>query len=158
MDRAEKGLASLYGRIDLKSPMFPFDFTDYYERQMGKNLQRKFLSFGRLIAPERLGKIKRETNRLEIQLQNEMQAESRIVNLDPGYLTTASLIMATAKNFAHRIPLENGIYAHLEFLFGKEEVRCLEWTYPDFENKRYHAFFLEVRRIYLTQLKEKSSF
>lgn len=153
--RAEEMLTLMYGCIDLTSPIFSFDFTDYYEKQMGKDLRRKFLSFGELIEPERLGTIKLETNRLEKEIQEEFHAKHRTVNIDPGYLTPASLIMATAKNFAHRVPLKNGIYAHLEFLFGRDEVRSLDWTYPDFNNKGYQEFFLEVRRIYLSQFKKE---
>ena len=81
---------------------------------------------------------------------------SRIVNLDPGYFTAAALIMATAKDFSHRVPLRDGIYAHLEFLYSKNGIRRLDWTYPDFANPGYEAYFLEVRRAYLRQLKDIS--
>jgi hypothetical protein len=147
-------LVQSYGNVDLESPLIPFDLTDYYEKQMGKDLSRKFLSFERLIPPERLSSIKLETNRMEEQIQEEFMDKRRIINIDPGYLTTASLIMATAKNFAHRVPLRDGIYAHLELLFGRDEVRLLDWTYPDFKNKGYQEFFRKARRIYLSQIKE----
>ncbi len=155
MDVAEEKLIQRYGGCDSRSPLFSFDLTDYYEKQMGPNLSRKFLSFERLVKPERLGAIKGETNRLEKKIQAEFKAGHRIVNLDPGYLRSSSLIMATAKDFAHRIPLQNGIYAHLEFLFGKDEVRMLDWTYPDLKGKGYQEYFLEVRRIYLSQLRKE---
>lgn len=153
---AEKKLVQLYGPPDTRSPLFSFDITHYYENQMGKNLKRMFLSFQRLISPESLSAVKLRTNRLEKEMQEEGEAAHRIVNLDPGYLTAASLIMATAKDFSHRIPLLDGIYAHLEFLFGREEVRVLDWTYPDFREKGYQDYFLGVRRIYLSQLKKSS--
>lgn len=154
--RAEEKLVQRYGVLDLKSPLFSFDFTDYYEKQMGKNLKRKFLSFEKLIEPEKLSAIKLETNRLEEEIREELQASNRIVNLDPGYMTSSALIMATAKDFSHRVPLQNGIYAHLEFLFGKDEVRMLDWTYPDFKSEDYQKYFLAVRRIYLSQLRKNS--
>jgi hypothetical protein len=144
----------MYGILDSQSPLFVFDLTDYYEKQMGKNLKRKFLSFEELVEPEGLSKIKQDTNRLEEDLREEFQNSHRVVNLDPGYLTQAALVMATAKDFSHRIPLQHGIYAHLEFLFGKDEVRTLDWTYPDFKNKGYQEYFLAVRRLYLSQLKK----
>ena len=153
--RSEERLIQIYGNPDSRSPLFSFNFTDYYEKQMGKNLKRKFLSFQNLIEPERLSTIKKDTNRLEEEIREEFQTLHRIVNLDPGYLTSASLIMATAKDFSHRIPLDDGIYAHLEFLFGKDEVRTLDWTYPDFRSEGYQVYFLEVRRLYLSQLKNK---
>lgn len=154
--KVEEGLVDLYGEVDLSSPAFKFNFTDYYEKQMGKDLKRKFLSFVHLIAPEKLSKIKLETNRMEKEIRKEIKAKGRAVNIDPGYLTPSALIVATAKNFAHRIPLQHGIYAHLELLFTKKEIRSLAWTYPDFKTEDYQKYFGEVRRIYLSQLKDST--
>lgn len=151
--KAEEKLIGLYGSVDLKSPFFDFDLTDYYEKQMGKNLRRLFLSFASLYQPESLSEIKLQTNSLEEEIRKEMRENSRIVNLDPGYITSSALIMATAKNFAHRIPLQKGIYAHLEFLFSKRAIKILDWTYPDFKKEDYQRFFLEVRKTYLCQLR-----
>ena len=151
--RAEERLRELYGSVDKESPLFEFKLTNYYEKQMGKNLKRKFLSFAHLISPERLSEIKLQTNELEKEIRKEFQAMQRIVNLDPGYLTPSALVMATVKDFAHRIPLRDGIYAHLEFLFTKKEVRVLSWTYPDYKTEGYQKFFMEIRQIYLSQLR-----
>jgi len=150
--KAEQSLVKLYGPFDLESPLFSFNLTDYYEKQMGKNLERKYLSFVNLICPEKLSEIKIRTNRLEEEVKKYFKAQKRVVNLDPGYITSSSLIMATVKNFAHRIPLQKGIYAHLELLFGKKEVRTLAWTYPDYRQEDYQMFFTRVRQIYLSQL------
>jgi len=153
--RAEERLVELYGPLDLTSQVFTFDFTDYYEKQMDQNLKRKFVSFSNLIFPESLGEIKIRTNALEEEIKEEWKARRRIVNLDPGYMTASALIMATAKDFAHRIPLQHGIYAHLELLFGKNDVRTLSWTYPDFKTESYRMFLLDARRIYLSQLQNQ---
>ena len=149
---AEEKLKQLYGPIDLISPTFAFDITDYYEKQMGKSLKREFLSFERLISSESLSQIKLHTNQLEEEIRVALKAGKRVVNLDPGYLTSSALIMATTKNFAHRIPLQKGIYAHLELLFTRKEARPLDWTYPDYKKEGYQKFFMDVRRIYLSQL------
>lgn len=154
---AEDYLFQTFGPIDLKSPLFEFNFTDYYEKQMGKNLKRKFISFDPLYLPEKLSEIKVKTNTLEEKIREELKVSYRAVNLDPGYLTPSALITATAKDFAHRIPLRLGIYAHLELLFSKKGARTLEWTYPDFKTEGYQKFFLEVRKIYLEQLKRVKS-
>lgn len=61
--------------------------------------------------------------------------------------------MATVKDFAHRVPLQHGIYGHLEFLFGKKMIRTLDWTFPDFKTEEYQSFFLSVRKIYMEQVK-----
>jgi len=110
------------------------------------------MSFVRLISPETLSEIKIRTNALEEEIREEMKQTRRVVNIDPGYLTASALIMATAKDFAHRVPLQDGIYAHLELLFAKNVVRTLDWTYPDYKTEGYQKFFLDVRRIYLPQV------
>jgi len=155
LKKAEEYLIQHFGQVDFSSLLFEFNFTDYYEKQMGKELKRKFVSFAHLYTPEKLSEIKIQTNELEEKIKEEFKKDFRVVNLDPGYLTSSALILATVKDFAHRVPLKNGIYAHLEFLFSKEGIKTLDWTYPDFKSKDYQDFFLEVRKIYLSQLKLK---
>jgi len=150
--KAEERLIRLYGYLDITSPLITFNFTDYYEKQMGKNLKRQFLSFANLISPEKLGEIKLRTNGFEEEIREELKEGRRVVNLDPGYLTQASLIMATAKGFAHRIPLQQGIYAHVELLFSKKDIKTMDWTYPDYRSEEYKEFFLKTRQIYISQL------
>jgi len=152
-NRAEKLLAERWGPIEERSSLFDFTWTDYYERQMGPGLKRYFLSFEPLILPEAISSIKLTTNQLEERIKKEFGSSHRIVNLDPGYVTPAALIMATMKNFAHRIPLVNGVYAHLEILFSRQGIRVLEWTYPDFRTSTYYDFFLKTRKKLAFQLK-----
>lgn len=153
-ERAKSLLVGVHGPVDLESLSFDFDFTDYYEKDMGPGLKRRFMSFAKLTGPEKLAAIKVETNGFEERLRGEAGKGLRAVNLDPGYLTASALLMATAKDFSHRIPLALGIYAHLEFLFTKTDVRFLDWTYPDLRQDGCKRFFLEVRRTYLAQLKD----
>jgi len=151
---AEKELKDLFGPLDLESREFDFTYTDYYSKQMGGvSLSRKFLSFEKLIDPEALSEIKITTNHLEDKLRKKHLSSHRVVNIDPGILNSSSLIMATVKDFAHRVPLNQGIYGHLELLFGKGEVRPVDWTYPDFKDETYHSFLLKVRKKYLCQVK-----
>jgi Domain of unknown function (DUF4416) len=149
----EEALQASYGPVDFKSAAFRFDQTDYYDQQMGRGLSRLFLSFSRLVPPESLSSIKVCTNSLEKEIRKSLAREERVVNIDPGILTASALIMATAKDFAHRIPLSNGIYAHLELLFSRKAARLLPWSYPDFRQEGYQRYFLEVRQAYLRQLK-----
>jgi hypothetical protein len=152
--KSEERLVAAFGPVDGRSPRFEFDQTDYYEAQMGTGLKRSFISFERLIDPESLSEIKIRTNDLENEIRREFRAELRIINLDPGYITPAALIMATAKNFSHRIPLRSGIYGHLEFLYTKTGIRKLDWTYPDFAKEGYQSYFLALRKRFLAQIKE----
>lgn len=154
LKKAKENLCAFFGSVDFESPLFDFDLTNYYEKEMGKELKRKFLSFESLVSPERLSAIKLETNALEEKIKKELNASLRVVNLDPGYLTSSALVMATAKDFSHRIPLQCGIYAHLELLFTKTGIKILDWTYPDFRKEEYQKFFREVRKRYLEQLKK----
>jgi hypothetical protein len=152
--RSTTNLIESFGPIDHTSKLMAFKFTDYYEKQMGEGLKRRFVSFAEIVPPDTLSEAKIKTNRLEEEIKKEFGSVKRIVNLDPGYMTASALILATAKDFSHRIPLQKGIYAHLELLFGKNEVKALNWTYPDYRTEEYQRFFLEVRKKYLKQLKD----
>ncbi len=153
LEAAATALAEAFGPVDYRSPVFPFNITEYYQKQMGPGLKRIFLSFDELVSPDQLSAIKHQTNAMEDGIRLTSGEERRVVNIDPGVLTASALIMATTKDFAHRVPLAQGIYGHLEFLFSKSAVKFLDWTYPDFRQPGYQSFFLEVRRIYLGQLK-----
>ncbi len=155
-EQAEVSLSEKFGPVDLASSSFPFTYTDYYQTQMGPVLYRAFVSFARLIQPEELAGIKVWTNHLEESFSLRFPTPSRPVNLDPGYLSASALVMATAKDFSHRIPIGQGIYAHLELLFTRKGVKLLDWTYPDFKEPGYQEFFLRMREIYLRQLRDKS--
>ncbi len=154
-DEARRRLVEEWGRVDSESAPFPFDLTDHYGAEMGEGLTRRFVSFEALIAPETLPSLKIRAIELEETLREERGAAGRPVNIDPGYLTAAALIMATAKNFAHRVPLAQGIYAHLEFLFTKTGVKTLEWTYPDLKREPAQAYFRSVRESFLRQIRER---
>ena len=146
-------LIQLYGPLDTESQLFSFTYTDYYKKQMEGALKRKFISCTNLYSPDKLSEIKLKTNNLEDEIALEIKSNKRVVNIDPGILSAASLIMATVKDFSHRIPMQKGIYGHLEFLFGKDSVKILPWTYPDYRSPEYHDYFLNVRELYLKQHK-----
>jgi hypothetical protein len=151
---AEARLERLFGPIDARGPLVPFLGTDYYEPEMGSGLFRRFCSFADLVSPERLPDIKIQTNALEDALRKEAGPRGRTVNLDPGILTGSALFFATTKEFSHRPPLQKGIYAHLELLFGKTGARRLDWTYPDFRTEDHIPFFLSVRKSYLEAVRQ----
>lgn len=147
-------LARIAGPVDGESERFAFDATDYYEREMGKPLHRWFVSFRALIDPARLAEIKQRTNEIEKRsASGEGSSVRRNVNLDPGYLTGASLVLATTKNFSHRIYIGDGIYAEVTLLFRKDGFTYFDWTYPDFRSGRYGEFLLQVRKSYLQQIR-----
>jgi hypothetical protein len=145
-------LVAHFGSVDMVSPWYPFDFTDYYEAEMGRPLFRRMLSFARLVDPGRLPDIKRTTNALE---RRRSEAGLRRVNLDPGYLVHAQFVLATGKNYAHRIYIGSGIYADLTLMFHKGSFESLPWTYPDYADRRIQRFLLLVRKRYGYNLQER---
>lgn len=144
--RGVEALVAAYGPTDLESAVLPFDCTDYYEAEMGPGLLRQFVSFTRLIDPASLADVKLHTNAMEKQWTAPGPGLRRRVNLDPGYITPAKLVLATTKDFAHRIYLHSGIYAEVTLNFTKTGFRHFDWTYPDFKSGRYDAFLSAVRR------------
>ncbi len=149
LEEVEYLLAKRLGKVDIKSEIFPFDFTDYYKKEMGTNISRQFLCFKELINPEKLSDIKIWTNELENEIKCYRKSDvARPINLDPGYLTHCNLILASAKDYYHRIHLQNGIYAEVTLFYQHEVFKNLPWTYPDFQTEEYKNFFLKVRTLY----------
>lgn len=149
LEEVEYLLAKRLGKVDIKSEIFPFDFTDYYKKEMGTNISRQFLCFKELINPEELSDIKIWTNELENEIKCYRKSDvARPINLDPGYLAHCNLILASAKDYYHRIHLQNGIYAEVTLFYQHEVFKNLPWTYPDFQTEEYKNFFLKVRTLY----------
>ncbi len=144
---AAEALGREFGPPDRGSAVWPFDGTDYYREELGPGPVRAFLAFPGAFPPDGLAGRKLLTNRLEKELASSLGGPwPRPVNLDPGYLTPAKLVLASAKNFSHRIYLSDGIYAEVTLQYKKGGFRTLPWTFPDFASGRYDAFFLELRK------------
>jgi len=151
-EQAEKKLTQKFGLVDFTSPLLPFNCTDYYKKKMQMNLKRKFISFASLIGPEKIVEIKLFTNRLEENFFRPHSKQRRL-NLDPGYITLAKLVLATSKNFQHRIYLGKGIYAEITLRYKRGKgFTCWEWTYPDYRSKEYIEIFDHLREIYRHQV------
>lgn len=152
VDRCGQLLDARYGRVDVRRGPYPFDFTSYYDASMGTPLERHFLSFSDLIEPERLAEIKIETNEIEGELARQDARVARPVNLDPGYLEPAKVVLASTKNFYHRILISSGIYAEVTLHFEKGAWQSFPWTFPDYRSRRYDEFFSEIRTKYRRQI------
>ena len=121
-----------FGDEDYQSPETPFEHTDYYRKEMGYPLFRRFLSYERPVHPGDLVEIKLFTNQLEMDsAENGM----RRVNLDPGCLGLGQFVLATGKPVAHRIYLGEGIYAYLALIYENGSFQALPWTYPDYASE-----------------------
>lgn len=145
-----ESLVGEYGLVDFVSPMKPFTYTDYYCREMGGRVERRFISFVALMRPELLPDVKLRTNALEKVFS---RAEGRKVNIDPGYISPAHVILATGKAYAHRPYLRDGIYADLTLVYGDRYFQMLPWTYPDYGERETREMFKTIRTKYMAQLK-----
>jgi hypothetical protein len=151
-EAALKKLTAKFQDIDQTSIIVDFDYSNYYESEMGKGLRRFWVSFDKLIFSQEIADIKVFTNSIE----DEFSAGGRrIINIDPGYLTAASIVLATTKNFSHRIYLSKGIYAEITSIYKAHRFIKLPWSYPDYMSDTALSFFENIRQIYLKQLKAK---
>lgn len=153
LSEVEQKLIDQFGKIDFESELLPFDYTDYYEPEMGEKLMRKFVSFERLLDPGEIAQAKLFTNELEAKFLFP-NTTNRRVNIDPGYITFAKLVLVTTKDHAHRIYLRDGIFAEITLAFRNKTFSSCEFTYPDYRTESYIAIFNQIRNIYRRQLRE----
>jgi len=155
----KEALIKKFSKVDLESNIQPFNFTNYYEQEFGKDLIQKLFSFDSLMKPEQLPEIKKITNDLENNLINkntkkDISLHRRKINLDPGYISLDKFILASTKNGPSRIYLNNGIYAEITLRFiNKSFVPC-EYTYPNYKTVEYINFLNTVRQRYKLQLRK----
>ncbi|MGD9646951.1 MAG: DUF4416 family protein [Pirellulales bacterium] len=147
LDWAREQAEAAWGLLDAASPRFEFAETDYYTAEMGPGLLKQFFVFAPSNRwPERLAAVKRQTNDWEQAYANlGRHPEPRPLNLDPGYLTLAKLVLASTKDHAHRIYLADGIYAEVTLHRKHGRWQATEWTFPDYRRSEYHDFFSACR-------------
>jgi len=147
LDWARRRAETAFGPIELESKTFRFDkFTNYYATSMGDVLFKRLWGFRQLIDPATLPDIKRLSNDWEAEYTaNDSGLVARPLNLDPGYVTLAKLILASTKDHAHRIYLRDGIFAETTLMFTKKQWMPLPWTYPDYQSPEYHEFLYRCR-------------
>lgn len=146
---AESLLEDEFGPIDYRSEVLPFNYTSYYDEEMGSDIERYFIAFQELVAPDLLAPIKLRTNELETRFTEEGK---RKINLDPGLLSLGKLILASTKDNAQRIPLSRGIYGEITLIYKKKKYQALPWTYPDYQSPEYSKILQEIRSLYKRQI------
>ncbi|MDP2920870.1 MAG: DUF4416 family protein [Candidatus Omnitrophota bacterium] len=159
---AERFFIRDFGPIDYKSPALNFNYTDYYKEEMSSPLKRVFISFKKPIPPEKIADIKLLTNSIEqkfairtnssrLRSKNIVRASGasrelkRRINIDPGYISDSKLILATTKDYFHRIYLRNGIYGEVTLRWRKGGFEPFEWTYPDYKSTEYITILNTIR-------------
>lgn len=157
-DLARGALEEHYGPIDCVSEVLAFTYTTYYEKQMGANLLRQFVTLARLIDPAELAAVKHRTNALEEQIGQTPAGcavgVARPINLDPGYIEPSKLVLASTKNYSHRIYIGQGMYAETTLQYHKGQWKTWPFTYPDYASGHYDAFLQHARNLLLEQLNQ----
>lgn len=147
-------LEEAFGPAELASLPLPFTHTAYYDDELGTPLWRRVLAFARLVPQDRLKEAKARTNALEDRLARP--DGRRRVNLDPGLLTQERLVLATGKNFTHRIYLGDGIFGDLTLVFQAGSWQTLPWTFPDYASPEMTHILTDIRCRYRRDLREAS--
>jgi hypothetical protein len=143
-----------FGPAALVSPRFDFVATNYYEPTMGQGIRKCFWAFERLMDPAALADLKLLSNDWEAEYaRTHRHGEPRPLNLDPGYITLAKLVLASTKDHTHRIYLSRGIFAEITLFYRRHRWEHHDWTFPDYRRDDYQQFFTECREYYHRRLK-----
>ncbi|GBE04742.1 MAG TPA: DUF4416 family protein [Nitrospirae bacterium] len=145
-ERLKDELQKLYGPLDMQSPVWDWAHTDYYLNEMGEGLKRQFIFFKELIDPGAVSAIKLKTIELENQHLNENKG--RWINIDPGYLDSARVVLVSAKDFSHRVYIGNSIYAEATLVYSGNNYQTMPYTYPDFMTDKCFELFKKARALY----------
>lgn len=142
-----------FGEIDKKSAPHAFPYPAFYNQEMGDNISRQFIAMKKLVARGQLVTHKLYTNDLEHEISKVHGQSARLANIDPGHLAAEKFVLATGKNYTHRIYLDQGVFADLTLMFKDGQYRPLPWTYPDYGENPANSFLNALRSEYLTQVK-----
>jgi hypothetical protein len=152
---ARQKAETAWGPVDGESPAFEFRETDYYEPTMGPGIRKVFFTFARPFDCERLVDVKLQSNQWEEEYARSAgHAEPRPLNLDPGYITLGKLVLASTKDFAHRVYLARGIYAEVTLYYRHGRWEHHAFTFADYRREDYQRFFSECRDALHRRLRE----
>ncbi len=153
--QVRKILQKKYGQIDQACNYDFSAFTRFYRKEMGDALHKTIVSFQPLIEKDETYWLKHYSNNLELEFANQIDdSKKRNVNIDPGYLTEAKIILLTTKNYAHRIYIGQGIFAEITLTYRKDSFTTNSWTYPDYKSEQVIHYFNDVRNLFREQLKK----
>ena len=141
-DEAVSLLKEKFGEIILETKPYNFDFTDYYEEEMGKNLVKRFIVFKKEIDKKELAKIRKITGEIEDKFRVNGK---RQINLDPGYISNEEVVLASVKEKSFKEKLGNNIYSHRVYSFENNKIKIFFHTFPDYKTEENKKFFLSVR-------------
>lgn len=145
----EARLEEHFGPVEYRSPEMPFEHTHYYEKEFGTPLIRRILSFERLLPLDRL----RDAKLFAVELERECASDGkRLFNLDPGLVTLERVVLATGKNFTHRIYQGGGVWADLTLMYTGGDWVDFPWTFPDYAAANMRDMLTKIRSGYKNKL------
>lgn len=143
----------ILGPIELQSAWYPFNQSDYYEKELGKNLRRCLVSFKNIFEPHRLAELKQLAVELEHLYPSPLPSPTRgegegkrSINVDPGYVDLFKVVLASGKAGGQKVALAKDVHAYTLLRYEKGGWHPFEWTYPDFKEPTYHKDLLEIRK------------
>ena len=156
-ESALKDVIENFGSIKIISEEYLFSHSIYYKEEMGENLKKRFLVFENMIERDYLVEVKKITDEIEKKYLDEKG--NRKINIDPAILNLENFILATNKNFTHRIYLRDGVFADLTLIYKKKKGYTeLDWTYADYSSEETKSFLNNVRDLFYNELIESSPF
>jgi len=149
LNHVQQTLEREFGGALLVSPSSKWDYSLHYKDELGWPLLRQFVFFKNVIDPETLADIKVKTNEIEDSFSDNGK---RQINLDPGYLTLAKIVLASTKNYAHRVYLRKGIYGEITLFYQDGIFKPHIFTYRDYQEKSCIDMFMHARKLFKKQL------
>lgn len=143
---AVKVIEKKLGRVAFETIEIPCSKPEIYREEMGDTLLRRFYSFERETPREALVELKHVCHKIEpLFADNVDDFCFRTVNIDPGIVTPASVIMASHKEYNHSVYLRDGVFAELTLVHARGRFVRLPWTDMDFCHEEAIGFFDRVR-------------
>ncbi|MFL5784402.1 MAG: DUF4416 family protein [Bacteriovoracaceae bacterium] len=130
-----------YGTGEILRPTFN-PLISYYQKEMGPDLERFLIISHRTFPRSELLSSKLYSLKWENQFARD---EKRTVNIDIGLLSAENFLLATTKNYSHRIFIGEDVFADLTFEFRQGQWQTLPWTYPDYQDPEKMAFLSKAR-------------
>ncbi len=144
LEKVRPVLVRDFGEILHETQPQDWNWSDYYSDELGASIKRSFLFFKTPIDSSTISDIKLRTNEIEKGLSINGK---RRVNLDPGYMTLSKVVLASTKNYCHRIYLGKGIYAEITLYYSRGSFKPHLFTYRDYAQPDTIALFNNVRNL-----------
>ena len=136
-------LEALFGKFISHTPEFN-PLAQYYAKEMGEASLLKRIFFVSTTPYPREFLLSSKLLSLEWERAWAVD-DKRMVNVDVGFISAENFILATTKNYAHRVFLGQNIFADLTYQCAEGRYQTLPWTYPDFRDTPKVDFFTWCR-------------